>query len=87
MRDNEIFRSMMKIFGIKNALEIKFESEKKVKVEYDNNREETIERVDSLMIMEMSDGGASLDINYLTETGDGSTSTTLKNYKSITILD
>jgi len=87
MKDNEILRSMMGNFGIKDALEIRFITPKKLLVK-EETKDTMYEKVESLLIMVMPSGSPTIDINYEGENGgESSISTSISNYKGITVLD
>ena len=83
---NKYPKELMKAFGIKNVLELKFVNPKKVLVRFDDDRDEIRERVSSITVVE-GPGFPSIEVNYDTDEGTGSIGSAVGNFKEIVILD
>lgn len=85
MKDNEAFRSIAQIMGIRDFVQINFETNKSAVV-IDKSGTKHYENVDSILIMEHPIATL-LNVNYQTEGGESFRALTVKDAQSITILD
>ena len=85
MKDNEAFRSVAPIMGIRDFLQINFETNKNAVI-IDKSGAKQYKNVDSILIMEHPNATL-LNVNYQTEGGESFRALTVKDAQSITILD